>query len=245
MSRYSNLITSMVPLRYYRFRRGLPKMDESISDTDLTSITGCVEGAYPGPIQGDSSASTFFFDGANDSGVLGTASDIDDLSGVTLCWWQKTNSLGGGSYARIFDKVYTTVIQLNGTSNNDNGGTASEIRFGVTTSGTNIAAMSHIGFPHGIWNFCTVTWAGTIGSSPSGVKIYRNAVEDTAINVTGTPSGSRTSDASSTAFLGNRAAADRCVDGYLAEFTIFDSVLSASQIRTLYDAAVGKRGVAV
>ena len=212
--------------------------DES-GTADATSSTSVATGAMPGPVKADSQSLGLCVTATNGFVNIGSASDIDNISPVSYCWWQHTSSLGGGNYGRVSDKTNTLIVHLDGTDNNDDGGTASELRFQVATSGTDILAMSHIGFPHGVWNFCVVTWDGTVGSSPSGVSIYRDGVKDTDINISGTPSGSRTTDASGNSYIGNRPSGgtNRNIDCHIAEYAIFGKVLSDANVVELYNAA--------
>lgn len=173
-------------------------------------------------------SSAMNFDGTDDVVDGGSANIIDDLGPVTYEAWFNANSLGEGGLGRIFEKQSSTTangyrLQLNSSNS---------IIFAVDYSGTDIERKTvNSAFSFSTWNHIVVTWDGT--SNASNIKMYLNGTEvsyATAINGT----GSRNSDNLQNFRIGNTSDGSRTFDGKIDNVKIYNSILSASQVSSLY-----------
>ena len=168
------------------------------------------------------------FDGVDDIIACGSDSSIDNIwdGGGTAVVWMKADSDGEGNLGRILDK--------------------SRWKLQMNNADTSVLFFCEWAGDDGQWSFTvngsvfemiTVTYDSD--SAANDPIIYVNG-ESIAISEDSTPTGAnRISDAIRELFIGNNISASATFDGKLDNIILFDSILSASQIRSLYrDGAV-------
>lgn len=189
-----------------------------------------------GSVTGATLATGYFgqaydFDGINDDINIGSASDIDDQSPISLVMWVNLDTTGASTNPRLFSKRNFPNDGYWEFLWSDNSGNPI-LNFTITYDTTNISRASAVSSGvYGEWAHWAVTWNG--GLSDSDVKIYKNGVEvNYGTNSDG--SGDRTSDAASSLFIGNLdGSIERTVDGRIDEVGLFNRVLDISEIKEI------------
>lgn len=143
------------------------------------------------------------------------------INGGTIAAWINPASAGEANNGRIIDKGgnhYGLVTQVDGSIRLAIGGTFTDSSAGAITYG-------------GGWQHVVVTF------DSSGRKVYINGVEDTA---SGGVLTSLPADVTSIIRIGARAtSATRGFDGFMDEVTIWDRVISSSEVAGLYNSSGG------
>ena len=185
------------------------------------------------------SGTALHFDAGPEVVTVSAESAIDNLfaTGGTVSCWVNIDSDGGLHSGRILQKapngllngwvLYTgseTVdgVRLNFFVNFDGGGNSR----GRWVSDTNTR------YPLNEWVHVAVTYDG---SSTSNVPIfYLNGVALGNLTINETPSGAIEDDSSRDLYIGNDIDQTNEFDGHLDEIRLYDSVLTALEIYTLY-----------
>jgi hypothetical protein len=167
------------------------------------------------------SNNTFSFNGIDNSITI--SNGISYASGFTLAAWINPQSIGGGTFGRIFDKtpaLGTTsgfAFYLSGTN---------QLNFSVNNIGTLTTASSTISLDNWQYVVATVTSAGA-------AAIYINAVSR-ASGTTGATSGITTTNLLT---VGNRSGAtDRTFDGDIDVASLYNRALTAQEIAQNFEA---------
>lgn len=182
--------------------------------------------------------------GTGDTAVnIGTAATWDDIIGndtangstqvMTLAAWvYKTgdgegDSPGGPGFGRIMDfgagdiKWYT--------------GTTEKVYFSVKWDGTEVRWETDAGmFPLNQWAHIAVTYDAT--STSNTPKIYVNGIERSVSLDTAGPTNDYSGIAGDDCFIGNNSSTSRTWQGQLADVAVWNSVLTAKEIKTIYQA---------
>ncbi len=194
------------------------------------------------------------------TGVIGQALDLDgandhvsipspngsplgfSTSSLSISIWIKPRTFGIGNYGRILDNV-TTVSVVKGYSlflNNSPGGNPAGtetlstcIGYGSATAVCSTANSNSITL--GVWQHIVMTYATSSGA----VIFYVNGV-----NRGGSTLGQTIAQGSSEILLGNRVAdLIRQYNGSVDDLRLYNRVLSANEVRTLYNIGSNKTGV--
>ena len=167
------------------------------------------------------SNNTFSFNGIDNSITI--SNGISYASGFTLAAWINPQSIGGGTFGRIFDKtpaLGTTsgfAFYLSGTN---------QLNFSVNNIGTLTTASSTISLNNWQYVLATVTSAGA-------AAIYINAVSR-ASGTTGATSGITTTNLLT---VGNRSGAtDRTFDGDIDVASAYNRALTLQEIAQNFEA---------
>ena len=177
------------------------------------------------------------FDGTNDYINCGSGSDIDDIfdgDGGSIVAWINPQSDGGSNYGRICEKASDT----DGTGGwtlhvADESSGAVKLAF-KKGWGTNrgVWLTDNREIPLNVWTHVAVRYDQD--STSNQAALYINGVR---VDVTRTqaPSGSEVSDAAQDFIIGAMSDASRSFDGKISEVVIYNYMLTASQVRTLYN----------
>ena len=168
------------------------------------------------------------FDGVDDIVACGSDSSIDNIwdGGGTAVVWMRADSDGEGNLARMLDKVNWRLAM-------DSADTAAAFRC-IWPGAVGVWSFTVNG---SVFEMIAITYDS--GLTTNDPIIYVNG-ESVTISEDSTPAGAnRTSDAAENLSIGNSGGTDKTFDGKLDNIMLFDSILSASEIRKLYqDGAV-------
>jgi hypothetical protein len=167
----------------------------------------------------DPSTMSASFDGTNDFLAIGTSAIALDTN-FTISAWIKGDHFGGSGYKIVGGWGNAASGQLR----------ALQIKSGVSFElwGSRITGSTTLST--GTWYHVAATLSG------NDVKVYLNGSQD------GSGTLSRSSFSTSTTYIGGEttltAAGFNPFDGLIDEFSAFDSVLTASQITSIYNSGV-------
>ena len=175
---------------------------------------------------------SYAFDGSNDYVVCGSDSSIDNIfdGGGTIMGWIKAESDGGGNFGRIISKE----SGANGTDGwsltvEDEGSGTVDINFMAghsTTYGRWTTASREVTL--NTWtHFALVYDDDSVSNNPT---LYINGVSVTLTEVS-TPVGTKSTDASQNLYIGASTLAARHFDGNIADIAMFNTALTAAQVR--------------
>jgi len=172
------------------------------------------------------------FDGANDEIGLGTAATWDTICGtgagstatISISSWVRPTAAGEDNFGRIIDISSQHAVYLA-----SNGKVTFQYSF-ANTAGlweTDVAVFNY-GSP--VWKHISVTYTGIVENDPI---IY---VDGAAVAIVKSvqPVGVRVAITGDGAFIGNRSAGDRTFAGKIAEVVVFNQILSAADISSIY-----------
>ncbi len=177
----------------------------------------------------------FNFDGTNDAANAGSGTTLDDLPAVTVSLWVKARSYGVGGGGYLVSK-----------STNASGGAGwffritqanSLISFGAIFNTSSLAVDSALNSfttaaDMNRWVHLVATWDR--GLSATGVKIYKNGVEQTYSTQTNGV-GTYNTDAALNLNIGDGGAiSNRQSDAVIDEVRVYNRVLTATEVRRLY-----------
>ncbi len=183
------------------------------------------------------------FDKIDDIITAPAQASLNNLGPVTLSVWIKPRSVGEGNSNRIIGKSgavssgsMNLTLQTSGSAiNNCAGASTLALVFAEFNSAASDVYAGRCGANNtatiGVWQHIVATWDGTAGTS--GVHIYKNGVE-ISYAAQGTTSGSLGDDSALTFNIGNRPATDMTIDGTIDDVRVYNRVLSAAEIQTLY-----------
>ncbi|MFA6552511.1 MAG: LamG domain-containing protein [Candidatus Paceibacterota bacterium] len=157
------------------------------------------------------------FDGVDDRILL--SSDPINVATTTISMWIKANSYGGGNQGRLLTNSNTTGFYFRLASTNN--------RFNFSSNGGVNDASSAIG--SGVLN----KWLHVVVTRTAmGVaNIYINGIlNGTANQDSGTPTAASTS-----LFIGSNFGKTTSFNGFLDDVRVYNRVLSASEIKKLYN----------
>ena len=179
------------------------------------------------------------FDGSDDILNCGSNSSVDDLNlsgGITVFMWAYIRGAGEGSFGRFISKD-----QNNSTGRwnfaINNGTATNSIFFQKDYDGiTDLSVQSDDNFySTNEWQSVSFTWDGSL--TATNVHIYRNGVEATYFEQQdGT--GSPVSDGVRSLCIGNGSGGTGTFNGFISEVAIWNTVLSAEEIKLLHAARV-------
>jgi hypothetical protein len=178
------------------------------------------------------------FDGTDSRIIIGADSAIDNIwaGGGTIVAWIKPSSDGENNYGRIVQKA-------SGTSPTDgwylvvsseSSGVAdlrfrqrwgSGVFYGVETTARELTLDQ--------WNHVAITLDQD--SDSNNAIIYINGFSVAVSEVDDQSGGTADDDSSRQLIIGNNGAFNRTFDGNMSEITLYNTILSAGQIKTLYN----------
>ncbi len=158
----------------------------------------------------------------------GTRDVVKLSSPMTISTWVYPNSKGGGGLARIFFKQGTS-SSLGFHFQFESDGVANT--FSLSIDGTATTASETNGcIVFGVWQHLLGTWDG--GTAGNGIRLYYNGLESTYVGrFDGSGQGNFSGGLN---HIGNRGDLGRGVDGSIDNVMIWNRVLSAQEIYSLY-----------
>ena len=172
-----------------------------------------------------SSGNALSFDGVDDYVNLGSGSLISSLSELSVVARIHPDSVGelGG---RILDNGQWLFLHI------DSAGSQG-LRFVTSNTGNALIRTSEDFIVYGESQDVVLTWDGSLNQT--GVKIYRNGFESASYNTfLNDQDGTGTRSGEGDLYLGNSAATDRTHDGEIEFVYLYNRVLSADEVLSLY-----------
>lgn len=168
--------------------------------------------------------------GTNQYVDMGSPAGLDDLAPKTVMVWLNLDGYGGGGFGRIQDKTQNIFFTAN-TAPANSASLAFIQNFSVA-SGFWCSPTNSL--PTGSWKHVAIVYDN---SSSANIPIfYIDGVAQALTTIT-SPSGTRTSDAGANEFIGNWSTDNtRCLDGRMEDVRIYNRILSAAEILTIYSA---------
>lgn len=211
----------------YLFKEGA---GTTVADSSGNGNTGNFKGSgepawnTTAPTYGISGVAPFSakFDNLDDFINAGTSDVVTENSALTYCCW--AFQIGAGTNGRIFDR--TSVLFYT-----DQGGDGKALIFQVNGVATLSRPTADATISYGVWQHLAFTWDGSTTATNS--HIYLNSVEVSY----GSPTNATTptDNSGQTLYIGNRADAARCYNGYLTDVGIFSRVLTSGEIANIYN----------
>ena len=191
------------------------------------------------------------WDGTDDQLNIGTADLWNSVIGptasggtakFTLSAWIRPHSKGGGAVGRIFDFASTDIAFYIGSPTS---GGDYELRFYTKWNGGDAARWDCDSMVASFneWVHVAVTYDATNKTTGEAPIIYLNGVPQTVTQKGTVPDGNWDGLAGNPCFIGS-ANASAFFDGEIADAAIWNSILTAGEIRSIYSAAVMPRKVA-
>jgi hypothetical protein len=215
---------------------GYWRLDEtsgtSAADSSGNGNTGTMNGGLSGAnAVGAQFLSGLDFDGTDDDINAGSAAMLDDLGALSACAWVYPDSLASDYYTVIDKSV--------------NGGTGWNLyTIGATSVGgmgfgflsrTNDYSERYVSMSTGTWHHICVTWDG-VDDVTGSIKLYYNGSLQTPDNPG--VAGSTPSDAANNLKIGEAGDGSYPYNGRLDEVRLYNRVLSAEEIASLYNLVV-------
>lgn len=175
------------------------------------------------------------FDAVDNVINAGSGASLDNLAALTIAAWIKINTIGeGASPGRILHKGTGTSAVAGWQFVTQNTHT---IGFAVdhATTDLNRVAANNVLTP-GQWHHVAVTWTGS--ATATNVKLYIDGVETGTYASTTNGSGTRTSDASSSVFIGNNSTGERTFDGAIDDVRVYNRVITAAELQAIHRAGL-------
>lgn len=176
------------------------------------------------------------FDGTDDYIDCGSGSSIDNIfdGGGTIAGWIKVASDGEGNFGRIADKASAG----NGEGGwsltvEDESSGAVDLNFMVghsTTNGRWLTTSREITLNTWV-HFAVVYDDDAVGNN---AVMYINGIS-VVLTESQTPVGTKQDDAAQDLIIGAGTIANRSFEGSMSEIVMYDTALSASQVKTLYN----------
>ena len=169
------------------------------------------------------------FDGVNDYLNAGSGSSLDNISTLTMSAWIYADGWGESSFGRIFDKGGYLIFLVS------NAGTPTAYleSFGITRARATTETLyraSNSTLSLSQWYYVTVVMNGT-----TNTDLYKNGTETSYGSSLTLGSGSLTSEATSSLYIGNTSATDRTFNGKIDELRIENSCRSSDWIKLCYE----------
>ena len=212
------------PVGYWNFEE---KTGTTANDLSGNANTGTITAGTGGWI-GGKYGSAYNFDSAATVVNAGSAASLDDLpaSGMTVEAWIYPKSAGENSLGYIVAKN-TGSAATNGWYLRMDSTTTLEFDVDGSTDLSRATNTGNTTITQNAWNHVAVSWDGVI-TTASSVNIYINgALSSYATSVNG---ASRTSDASSTFFIGNNSLSSQTFDGLIDEVRVYNFARTQGQI---------------
>ncbi len=209
---------------------GYWKFDESATTSGAIDASG---NGNTGTYYGDASTTAGkygnggSFNGTDDGIYAGSDSSLDNLTNKTICAWLKPDSLGD---QYIIGKDQGT--GMIGWNLYYQSGIAFYQQFDVSYL---IATMNY-DFATGIWHYICVTYDGK--TNLENLKFWANGLEVSYV-VYDFPSGDISDDSSHNLMIGMVEDTNYEFNGKMDEIRIYNRILSANEIRKLYEWAPG------
>lgn len=228
-SSQSNLIRNGL-LGYWSFD-GADMTSTLAYDRSGNNNTGTLLGS--GPIKSlGKVGQSLYFDAVDDAVNAGSATGLDNPSAVTISAWIKPDngnnggivSKSGGASSGLYFDVFSS----------------SQIEFNAQYSVTNLSNIYNTSNLVGVWTHVVITWDGS--TSASNALLYVNGVPNPATASTQNGVGTRADDSGADFVIGTRSdGGNPKFQGQIDEVRYYNRVLSASEIKTLYNAGAGTK----
>ena len=196
----------------------------------VTSGDGSTVNTFPAQVN----PSGFNYDGVNTYLNAGSNSSIANIfdGGGSFTVWIKVDSVGESSFPRIIDKVQWAVIVTNPDASN----TFLEARFdqAFSVSAGSWSENTTRNIQIGKWIHIAVVYDNTLGANVPVVYVNGRSIVMSTDTVPG--SDSRTSDSSNSLIIGDRSSTfGRAFDGVISKLSLWDNMLTATQVNYLYE----------
>jgi len=174
------------------------------------------------------------FDGSDDRVNIGSQATLDNLQQKSISLWVKYPSTGSVDVPALVDKQdggsSGWQLRLSSVIN----GSDLRLRFVQNFSGTSGEWSSNAStVPYDSWVNVAVTYDKTIDSNQPTFYVNGSPVAFTAIS---NPIGTSADDSAVNAYIGDRSASDNSFKGSFDDVRIYNGILSAAEIQTIYDA---------
>ena len=179
------------------------------------------------------------FDGTNDLVNIGTQATWNDIIGtntnstrkMTFAAWIRKTGDGGNTAGRIID------FGVNEISLTTTGDEAIRFRANYNGGSSLIWTTADNAFSLNTWTHIAVTYdASGATAYNNDPKFYVNGVEQAISTFSGTRTGTFDGIASGAGAIGNWATGVRAWAGQLADVAVWNSILSVSEIQSIYSA---------
>lgn len=217
-SAYGRAVAADTPVSWWRLgdQSGSPAIDQQSANAGIYG--GTVTYGEPSLIGGDTGNKAAAFNGVNGTVRVADSNSLDLRSAITLEAWIKPTSIpASGNFASILTKAESYTLQFNGP----------RLEFTVIQSGTRRRVQAPAG-------------AIVAGGSYHVVGTYDGANQRLYVNGTQVATAALTGAASVTSNPLQLASWDGTLEffrGTLDEVAVYGTTLSASQVRTHFDAA--------
>lgn len=192
------------------------------NDISRTQISGSLTN---GPTFSSSNGGSIVFDGVDD---YIESTDLTNLGYNTWSGWIYPTSFTDHAYHTVVAKAYASAWWF-GLNNNDG-------RVQLWAGGAAVASTGAVVL--NIWSYITAAWDGT------NVYFYINGVLDSTISRVGTPvSNSATVKVGADFNLGTTGSLNYHFTGRIAQVSIHNRVLSATEIRQTYNTTKPRFGL--
>ncbi|MBU4480668.1 LamG domain-containing protein, partial [Patescibacteria group bacterium] len=174
------------------------------------------------------------FDGTDDYITVSDTSPVQNIfdSGGTFEAWIYPASDGGGSVGRVIDKTDGTGTEGWMVYVTDDNGSNAKLGFQQMFASYSAWETTSRVLTLGVWNHIVVVYNNS--SLTNNPIVYING-SSIALTKSGSPSGSRGSDAGNNFYLGNRSDGARAFDGQIDDVKIYKVARTAEQIRRDYE----------
>jgi len=170
---------------------------------------------------------------------IGTAATWDAIIGnaagstrkMSIAAWFRAEGLGEENNGRIIDFGTGDINIFLGGSN--------YIYFNVRWTGTNIQYRTTNAITLSQWNHIVVTYDVSGASADARARvpvIYINGVEVATTRTVGPPTNDYDGISGNDCYIGNSSTGQRTFDGQIADVAVWNSILSADEVRSIYSA---------
>lgn len=184
---------------------------------------GAINGATVGQT-GLLGTSAYSFDGSDDDVSISDASPLFPTTFTVTCWVYVTSANVYNGFVAKTDSNVAAPFELR--TSNDSAPQSVDFWVGNGSSGDNVVSSSDV-IPLDTWTFVAVTY-------DDGGKSGEIFIDGTSAN-TGTTNQSVSDSDTKPLMIGDRDDGVTPMSGRIADVRAYDTVLSASQIQTLYD----------
>lgn len=146
----------------------------------------------------------------------------------TWAWWMYWSSVGGGGSGRMWDQTETSAAGMTNIASVTPDWTFQRNHDGGTNGVWQVQDMTGI---TNVWRHWAITYDGS--STANDPLMYLDGASQ-GVTETTTPTGSPVASGNGL-YVGNRWQTDRNLDGRMAEFAVWDRILTPDEIGALAD----------
>lgn len=211
----------------------------ALTNATATDVIGDNDGTLYGGLSGSDAVigklnQAIESDGIDDGIRIADTASLQNLEPFSISVWIKPNSAGPTGYGRIVAKDNGLNIGLWQFTMQDDDPYFDNFLFQKDYTGTSLTIRTADNTAsYGEWQHLVLTWDGS--DSAFGVHMYKDGAE-MAYQSQIDPTGSKASDVGLNLRIGNRSdAGERSFDGSIDDVRLYDRVLSADEVKRLYN----------